>query len=69
MNEQIVWLSGFGWPTWKGGPMYWADTQGAANLLARMNALAAHGDAFKPAALIEKLAREGGRFLDTTTTA
>jgi 3-hydroxyacyl-CoA dehydrogenase len=64
-----VWLSGFGWPTWKGGPMYWADTQGAANLLARMNALAAHGDAFKPAALIEKLAREGGRFLDTTTTA
>lgn len=59
-----VWLSGFGWPTWKGGPMYWADTQGAASVLARLQKLQAqHGEVFKPAALIERLAREGGSFV------
>lgn len=62
-----VWLSGFGWPTWKGGPMHWADTQGAAQLLARLRDLQArHGDAFKPAPLIEQLAREGGSFVGPT---
>jgi 3-hydroxyacyl-CoA dehydrogenase len=59
-----VWLSGFGWPTWKGGPMHWANTQGAAHLLARLNDLQTrHGDVFKPAQLIERLAREGGSFV------
>lgn len=65
-----VWLSGFGWPTWKGGPMYWADTLGAAHHLARLKELQArHGDVFQPAALIERLAREGGSFVDTTVKA
>lgn len=64
-----VWLSGFGWPTWKGGPMYWADTQGAGPLLARMNALhASHGEAFKPATLLERLSREGGSFVNNSAT-
>jgi 3-hydroxyacyl-CoA dehydrogenase len=21
----VIWLYGYGWPAWKGGPMYWAD--------------------------------------------
>ncbi len=59
-----VWLSGFGWPTWKGGPMHWADSLGAAHLLARLNNLQVrHGDDFKPAKLIERMAREGGSFV------
>lgn len=62
-----VWLSGFGWPSWKGGPMYWADTVGAAQHLLRLKELQErHGDVFKPAQLIERLAREGGTFVGST---
>lgn len=59
-----VWLTGFGWPTWKGGPMHWADTVGARTLLERLQALEKdHGADFKPAALLQQLACEGGTFI------
>ncbi len=62
----VVWLTGYGWPTWKGGPMHWADTLGAPQLLKRLSALEKdHGEAFRPARLIERLAREGGSFVGT----
>jgi 3-hydroxyacyl-CoA dehydrogenase len=24
----VVWVYGYGWPVWRGGPMYWADSVG-----------------------------------------
>ena len=61
----IVWINGYGWPVYSGGPMHWADGIGLATIVARLRALEAqHGPAFKPAALIEKLAAEGGSFAD-----
>lgn len=58
----LVWQLGYGWPDWKGGPMYYADQLGAAEIVARLNALQSrHGDAFAPAELLVQLANSGGR--------
>ena len=29
-----VWLNGYGWPAWTGGPMYWADHEGLPKIVA-----------------------------------
>lgn len=60
----VVWQRGFGWPAWRGGPMYHADRLGAAWVLRRLGELQERfGERFRPAALLERLAREGGRFV------
>jgi len=59
----IVWITGYGWPKYQGGPMFWADLQGLPTVLAKLKGLeAAHGEAFKPSSLIERLAAEGKTF-------
>jgi 3-hydroxyacyl-CoA dehydrogenase len=61
----IVWINGYGWPVYRGGPMFYADTVGLDRVLARMEAFqAAMGDDFAPAPLLVRLAREGGRFTE-----
>ena len=35
----VVWINGYGWPMYTGGPMFWADTVGLAEVAARINAL------------------------------
>lgn len=62
----LVWQLGYGWPQWKGGPMYYADSLGAAHIVDRLRALqATHGDLFKPADLLVELAASGGRLTDS----
>jgi 3-hydroxyacyl-CoA dehydrogenase len=59
----IVWIYGYGWPVYRGGPMFYADTVGLKTVLAKLKEYQARlGDDFKPAALLEKLAAEGGAF-------
>jgi 3-hydroxyacyl-CoA dehydrogenase len=59
----IVWIYGYGWPVYRGGPMFYADDVGLKTVLAKLEEFRAKfGDDFKPAALLEKLAAEGGRF-------
>lgn len=59
----VVWLYGFGWPIYRGGPMYWADQIGLDKVLAKLKDFQARlGDDFKPAALLEKLVAEGKKF-------
>jgi 3-hydroxyacyl-CoA dehydrogenase len=59
----IVWIYGYGWPVYRGGPMFYADTIGLKTVLAKLKEFQAQfGDDFKPAALLEKLAAEGGTF-------
>lgn len=58
-----VWVKGYGWPVYRGGPMYWADLVGLEKILSRLRELQLeHGDDFKPASLLERLAGAGGRF-------
>ena len=60
-----VWLAGYGWPRWRGGPLHWADSLGAPWLLERLTSLQElHGERFRPAALIERMARTGEQFAD-----
>ena len=59
----IVWINGYGWPVYRGGPMLYGDTVGLDKVLAKMKEFHAQmGDDFKPAALLEKLVAEGKGF-------
>jgi 3-hydroxyacyl-CoA dehydrogenase len=59
----IVWIYGYGWPVYRGGPMFYADTVGLKTVLERMQAYESQlGSEFKPAPLLEKLVAEGGAF-------
>jgi 3-hydroxyacyl-CoA dehydrogenase len=59
----VVWENGYGWPVYRGGPMFWGDQQGLPKVLAAMQRYQAQmGDAYKPSALLEKMAVEGKRF-------
>ncbi len=61
----IVWINGYGWPVYRGGPMHWADSVGLDKILARMKQFQNEmGDDFKPSALLEKLVAEGKGFKD-----
>ncbi len=59
----IVWIYGYGWPVYRGGPMFYADTVGLKTVLAKLKEFEARfGEDFKPAPLLEKLAADGGSF-------
>jgi 3-hydroxyacyl-CoA dehydrogenase len=62
----MVYLTGYGFPVYRGGPMFYADTVGLYNVKAAIEKYAKgrHGDAWKPAPLLLKLVAEGKRFND-----
>ena len=62
----MVYITGYGFPMHRGGPMNYADTQGLFNVVQAMKRFAAnpHDDAgfWKPAPLLARLAAEGKSF-------
>ncbi len=62
----MVYLTGYGFPLWRGGPLCYADQQGLFNVVQAMKRFAAnpHDDAtfWKPAPLLARLAAEGRTF-------
>lgn len=61
----IIWIYGYGFPRYRGGPMFYADTIGVDVVYAFMAKLyQEQGDWVKPAPLLERLAREGKTFKD-----
>jgi 3-hydroxyacyl-CoA dehydrogenase len=60
----MVYLTGYGFPLYRGGPMFYADTVGLFNVLGAVERFAKgrHGEAWKPAPLLVKLAAEGKGF-------
>jgi 3-hydroxyacyl-CoA dehydrogenase len=61
----VIYLTGYGFPAWRGGPMFYADTIGLENVYADVKRFhETHGFFWRPAPLLEKLAREGKRFAD-----
>lgn len=59
----VVWQKGFGWPQWKGGPMYHADQLGLPHVRDRLLELQArHGERFRPSAFLVELAGSGQTF-------
>ncbi|MBZ0141439.1 MAG: enoyl-CoA hydratase/isomerase family protein [Pseudorhodoplanes sp.] len=60
----VIWIHGYGFPVWRGGPMFYADTIGLPYVRDRLAAFARQtGDPrHEPAALLTRLASEGGGF-------
>jgi 3-hydroxyacyl-CoA dehydrogenase len=60
----MVYLTGYGFPLWRGGPMLYADTIGLYNVDRALRRYAAqpNGHAWQPAARIAELAAVNGRF-------
>jgi 3-hydroxyacyl-CoA dehydrogenase len=60
----VVWIYGYGFPIWRGGPMFYADTVGLAYIRDQLAKFAAHSKDknLEPAPLLEKLAAEGRGF-------
>tara|TARA_B100000470_G_C19663910_1_gene334388 strand:- start:121 stop:774 length:654 start_codon:yes stop_codon:yes gene_type:complete len=59
----LVWLYGYGFPRYRGGPMFWADSLGLAHVYETLKSFhEVHLDWLEPAPLLEQLAREGKTF-------
>ena len=62
----IVYLTGYGFPLWRGGPMCYADTVGLYNVVQTMKRFAANplddAASWQPAPLLVRLAAEGKSF-------
>ncbi|SFL24019.1 3-hydroxyacyl-CoA dehydrogenase NAD-binding domain-containing protein [Methylobacterium pseudosasicola] len=61
-----IWINGYNWPAWRGGPMHWADTVGLKSVAEALTRFAREtgDDSQEPAPLLRKLAESGGRFAD-----
>ena len=65
VDIDIIYLSGYGFPAWRGGPMWYANTVGLKKVYDRICEFhAQHGDLWAPAPLLKKLAEEGKNFDD-----
>ena len=71
VDIDIVYLDGYGFPVWRGGPMFYADTVGLPKVLAKIKEFEQrHGsDLWAPAPLIERLAAAGKTFADANGEA
>lgn len=60
----VVWLYGYGWPIYRGGPMHWADSVGLKHIADRLAVYAkeTNDPSLEPAPLLKKLAAEGKTF-------
>jgi len=65
----VIWTTGYGFPRFRGGPMFYADSLGLKNVYEEIRRLhALHGRYWEPAPLLERLARSGGTFAEWSKT-
>jgi len=59
-----IWINGYNWPAWRGGPMHWADTVGLKHVAEALTRFAREtgDDSQEPAPLLKTLAESGGTF-------
>jgi 3-hydroxyacyl-CoA dehydrogenase len=64
LDVDMIWIFGYGFPRYRGGPMFWADEVGLARILERLEHYYQNHDRdwLEPAPLLRKLANEGGTF-------
>ena len=60
----VIWMNGYGWPAWTGGPMFYADTVGLKHIADRLDFYAdSTGDeTLRPAKLLRRLGDAGQGF-------
>jgi 3-hydroxyacyl-CoA dehydrogenase len=65
----IIWINGYNWPAYRGGPMFYADQVGLDQVLARLRELTGTvGPQWTPAPLLERLVAEGQRLSEVRAT-
>jgi 3-hydroxyacyl-CoA dehydrogenase len=63
VDIDIIYLNGYGFPTYRGGPMWYADTVGLNRVYERVREFQErHGEMWEPAPLLKRLAEEGKTF-------
>ncbi len=65
----VVWINGYGWPVYTGGPMFWADTIGLPEVVAKIKAYGESlgGRHWELSPLLERVAAEGGKLQSATS--
>jgi 3-hydroxyacyl-CoA dehydrogenase len=60
----VIWVCGYGWPVWRGGPMYYADQLGLTHIRDRLTYYAdrSRDETLQPAPLLQQLAAKGQGF-------
>ena len=60
----VIWVYGYGWPVWRGGPMYYADHLGLAYVRDQLAKYAkvSGNKSLEPSPLLTRLAAENGSF-------
>lgn len=65
VDIDIIYVYGYGFPAWRGGPMWYADTIGLKTVYERVCEFhRVHGELWKPAPLLQRLAEQGKTFAD-----
>jgi 3-hydroxyacyl-CoA dehydrogenase len=63
VDIDIIYLNGYGYPSWRGGPMWYADTVGLKKVYERIKQFhEEHGELWSPAPLLKRLAEEDKTF-------
>jgi 3-hydroxyacyl-CoA dehydrogenase len=61
----IIWINGYNWPVYRGGPMFYADQIGLPKVVEKLREFEAQmGPVWTPAPLLLQLASESKRFQD-----
>ncbi len=67
VDIDIIYLNGYGFPAYRGGPMWYADTVGLKKVYDRvLEFQKQHGEIWEPAPLLKQLAEQGKKFSDFT---
>ncbi len=65
VDIDIIYVNGYGYPAWRGGPMWYGNTVGLKKVYERVNQFyEEHGELWEPAPLLKRLAEEGKTFAD-----
>jgi 3-hydroxyacyl-CoA dehydrogenase len=65
VDLDIIYLNGYGFPAYRGGPMWYADTVGLKKVYDRVAEFhQQHGELWQPAPLLKQLAAQGKLFAD-----
>ena len=65
VDIDIIYLNGYGYPAWRGGPMWYANTVGLMKVYDRVCEFhEQHGELWEPAPLLKTLAEQGKTFAD-----
>jgi 3-hydroxyacyl-CoA dehydrogenase len=65
VDIDIIYLNGYGFPAYRGGPMWYADTVGLKKVYERIRDFQERlGDSWEPAPLLQRLAEQGKTFAE-----